>query len=245
MSTSVNAADGIRWPSPIVAVSKEEQRPWCFGWHAYADRTTDRSIVASSEADANSPTVARFGEPFALESHDLHTADYWLMGPDGPIDGFVGIERKERDLASSLTAEMGRFKEECDRLRTFTNPLIVTSCTLEDLCSAHPRHEPAFVGGMAAIAARYRIPIVPMPDRAWAERFAASFLVECWRAMLTANPHVLEWAREQEAARGLVRERKRGGKRPADASVPPGLAPAGGARASSTGAEQEARRATR
>lgn len=246
MSGSVNAPDGIRWPSPMVAVDKAEARPWCFGWHPYADRLADRSIVASSEVDARSSTVARFEEPFALESHDLPTADYWLVGPEGPIDGFMAIERKERDDASSLTAEMTRFKEECDRLRTFHNPLIITSRTLEDLTLSNPKHEAAFIGGIAVICARYRIPIIPCADRAMAERFAARFIVECWQGMLAVNPEWLVWAREREAERGIVRERKRGGKRaPVDAGAPAGLAPAGGSRASSTGAQKAERAASR
>lgn len=209
MSTrSINAPDGARWPAPMVAVDKSEARPWTFGHYAYANRAADRSIVAADEVDERS-TVARKYGAFHLVSAELPTGDYWLMGPDGPRDGFVCVERKERDDAASLTAEMGRFKEECDRMRTFTNPLIVTSRTLEDLCSASPQHEPAFIGGIAVIAARYRIPLIPCSGREMAERFAARFLVECWQSWLGADPLVLAWAREEERRRGIVREQKR------------------------------------
>lgn len=78
---SINAPDGARWPSPFVAVSQEEQRPWLFGWHAYADRATDRSIVASSEVDTGSAVVKKYGAPFHLVSANLATADYQLVGP--------------------------------------------------------------------------------------------------------------------------------------------------------------------
>lgn len=209
MSRSVLAPDGIRFPAPMVAVDKSEARPWTFGWYPYANRMADRSIVASDTPDRSSAIFAKYREPFYLASHELKTGDYQLLGPDGPRDGFVAVERKERDLASSLTAEMGRFKEECDRLRDFHNPLIITSCTLSDLLSAHPQHEPAFVGGIAMIAARYRIPIISHPDRAMAERFAAWFLLECWQAWLMADPLVLAWAREDERRRGIERSQKR------------------------------------
>ena len=210
MTAPANAPDGLRgWPSPFVAVDNSEARPWTFGWHAYANRMTDRSIVASSEIDTNSPIVRKYGAPFHLLSAELPTADYWLVGPQGPVPGFVGVERKERDLASSLTAEMPRFKEECDRLRTFTNPLIVTSCTLEDLVARAPQHEPAFIGGIAVIAARYRIPLIPCADREMAERFAARFLWEVWQSWLAVSPDVLRWARAEEARLGIVRGQAR------------------------------------
>lgn len=209
MSGPVNAPDGLRWPMPIVAIDKSEARPWTLGWHAYADRAADRSVVASDVPDATSPIVRKYGAPFHLLSAELPTADYWLVGPDGPVPGFVGVERKERDLASSLTAEMPRFKEECDRLRSFTNPLIVTSCTLEDLISRTPQHEPAFVGGLSVIAARYRIPVIMCADRGMAERFAARFLWECWQSWLAVSPDVLAWAREEERRRGVAREHVR------------------------------------
>lgn len=209
MSAPVNAPDGLPWPMPVVAVDKSEARPWTFGWYPYANRQADRSIVASSEVNATCPIVQRYRAPFHLLSAELPTADYWLVGPQGPVPGFVGVERKERDLASSLTAEMGRFKEECDRLRTFTNPLIVTSCTLEDLVSRTPQHEPAFVGGIAVIAARYRIPLIPCASRDMAERFAARFLWEAWQSWLAVSPDVLAWAREEERVRGVVRGQAR------------------------------------
>ena len=243
MTSPVNAPDGLRWPLPIVAVDKSEARPFTFGWHPYADRMTDRSIVASSEVNHASPIVQKYGHPFHLVSAELPTADYWLVGPQGPVAGFVGIERKERDLASSLTAEMPRFKEECDRLRDFTNPIIITSCSLEALlspdvscliCPSEPcsaanplhalfcnqcggqmvgaepyRHEAAFIGGLSCIMARHRIPIVAMPSRALAGRFAARMLVEWWQAWLAVNPDVLAWAREEERRRGITREHAR------------------------------------
>lgn len=208
-SHRVNAPDGLPWPTPIVAVSQEEQRPWTFGWHAYADRATDRSRVASDVPDPSSVIVRKYGAPFHLMSANLPTADYWLVGPDGPRDGFVGIERKERDLAVSLTTEHARFDAELDRLRIFTNPLIVTSCSTEALLERHPQHEASFVGSLAVIAARYRIPVLFMPSREMAERAAARFLIECWQAWLTADPLVLSWAREEERRRGVVREHRR------------------------------------
>jgi ERCC4-type nuclease len=176
---------------------------------------TDRSIVASSEVNPASPIVQKYGHPFHLVSAELPTADYWLVGPQGPVAGFVGIERKERDLASSLTAEMPRFKEECDRLRTFTNPAIVTSSTLASLINGSPQHEAAFVGGLAVIAARYRIPVIMCADRGMAERFAARMLVEWWQSWLAVNPDVLAWAREEERRRGIVREQRRKQRREA------------------------------
>lgn len=207
--SKILASDGARWPMPIVAVSKEEVRPWLFGWHAYADRASDRSVVASDVRDPESPIVRKYGEPFHVVSANLHTADYWLVGPDGPRDGFVGIERKEKDLASSLTTEHARFDEELDRLRVFNNPLIVASCSTEALLEKHPQHEASFVGSLAVIAARYRIPALFMPSRAMAERFAARFLWECWQAWLTADPLVLAWAREEERRRGIEREHRK------------------------------------
>jgi hypothetical protein len=237
VSRSINAPDGARWPSPIVAVSQEEQKPFLFGWHGYDKRATDRSIVASDVTDPSSVITRKYGPAaFHLESANLHTGDYWLVGPDGPRDGFVCIERKERDLASSLTTQMPRFKEELERMRSFHNPLIVASCTFEDLmarecpqCAAtnppHAKfcnqcacsvesvspgpHEAAFIGGISAIATRGRIPFLPLASREMAERVAAWFLIECWQAWLAADPLVLAWAREEERRRGIVREQRR------------------------------------
>ncbi len=194
---------------PIVAVSQEEQRPWTMGRHAYADRATDRSLVTSDVTDPSSASFRKDGEPFSLVSANLQTADYWLVGPDGPRDGFVAIERKERDLAGSLTTEHARFDEELDRLRSFHNPLIIASCSTEALLSRYPQHEASFVGSLSVVAARYRIPIFFLPDRSLAERFAARFLLECWQAWLTADPLVLAWAREDERRRGIERSQRR------------------------------------
>jgi hypothetical protein len=209
VSAPVNAPDGLRWPAPIVAVSQEEQRPWTFGWHPYANRQADRSIVASDVPDDESITWQKHKTRFHLVSANLPTADYWLVGPDGPLDRFVGIERKENDFGSSFTADMPRFKEECERLRDFYHPAIVTSCTWEALKRKFPQHEAAFLGGAAMISSRFRIPIFPCADRRSAEAFAGWMLLEHWQAYLIANPVALAWAREEERRRGIVHEHKR------------------------------------
>ena len=209
MTASVNAPDGIRWPMPIVAVSQGEQNPWTFGRYAYADRAADRSLVTSDVTDPRSAIVRKYGEPFTLVSADLKTADYQFMGPTGPVDGFVGLERKEKDLAGSLTTDHARFFEELDRLRDFTNPAVICSCSFEALLSRGPQHEASFVGSLAVIAARYRIPVFMLPDREMAERFAARMLVEWWQSWLAVSPDVLAWAREEERRRGIVRKQKR------------------------------------
>lgn len=212
MSRSVNAPDGLRWPVPIVAVSQEEQRPWLMGRHAYADRATDRSLVTSDVIDPGSAIVRKYGEPFTLVSANLPTADYWLVGPRGPVPGFVGIERKERDLAGSLTTEHERFFEELERLRDFHNPMIICSGSFEALLARTPQHEASFIGSLSVIAARYRIPMYLLPSREMGERFAARFLWECWQSWLTADPLVLSWARDEERRMGIERGRKRGRK---------------------------------
>ena len=222
---SINAPDGIRWPSPIVAVSKEEQRPWTFGWYPYADRATDRSIVASDRADPASAIVKRYGAPFHLESHALHTGEYWLVGPKGPMDGFVCVERKERDFFSSLTAEHERFFAELERMRLFPDRMVVCSQTFEALIDAHMSREENVLCNLACIAAVHGIPVYPLANRERAERFAAWYLNERWQAWLEVNPDALTWAREEERQRGIVREHKRRQKRANEAAVPPRMMP--------------------
>lgn len=199
------APDGNPYPPPIVAVSQEEQLPWGFGWAAAEERARDRSIVHALRLDPASQWTARGNAPFYLVSANLHTADYWLVGPDGPRDGFAAVERKERDLASTLTTHHDRFIEECDRLRSFYSPLIVCSQSVEVFLDRNARHAASMLGTMMVIASRYRIPFMPLPNRSLAERFAGDFLRDCWERALAVDEGWLKWAREWQAGEDAKR----------------------------------------
>lgn len=199
------APDGESWPIPWVAVDTAEQRPWTFGTHGL--NHDDRTMVGSRVPDPSSLVTALLNGPFATVRANLHTADYWLLGPDadgvvGPVDGWVAIERKERDLVGSLSADRVRFMAEMERLSAFKYPCIIASTPVHDVTGGRNGRSgvpvQSLIGTLLSIATDYRIQVWMMPNRSEAEYAAAWVLRRTWR----------RWLVEDESGKRLARVRE-------------------------------------
>lgn len=137
---TTKAPDGAAWPVPWIAVDTAEQRPFTFGACPLVE--DDRSRVGANVGDPKSLVTTLLNGPFGAKRANLHTADYWLLGPDadgnvGPVDGEIGVERKGfGDLCGSLTAGHDRFIAEMDRLAPFKTPLVIVEGPIEALLGA-------------------------------------------------------------------------------------------------------------
>ena len=113
----------------------------------------------------------------------LPTGDYSVQG----WEALVAMERKSlADLVLSLTASRARFLRECERLAEIPHRAILVEATWEEIktpyvdseipSSAHPN---AIAGSLAAIQARWNIPILCLSrDRGLSEEWAASWLTK-------------------------------------------------------------------
>lgn len=205
------APDGLAWPLPRIAVDTREQTPWTFGFYPNAD-PDDRTVVHSGRVDPSSLVNTMLGGPWVSTRASLHTGDYWLTDYSGnPLDGVCVVERKERDLESSLTWGHDRLEEECGRMAMFQRRTLVMSCTLDVVFnrdrSKGRTNVQSIVGVLLALTSRNNIVYHPMPDRRRAEYMAAWTLRDAWRTWLVQDSGRLAEVRRIEAL-----ERAHGGR---------------------------------
>jgi len=194
------APDGLPWPLPRIAVDTSEQRPWAFGY--VPAPWTEGAPVHFGKLAKESLVNERLGGPWHCERANLREGDYQLLGVDGkPIPLWSVVERKERDLVSSLTSGRDRLEAEMERLKGYRDPVLIASMSTEALLSGRgDRHtagkEWALIGTLISWSRRYRIPMHLMADRTWAEYAGARHLLGSWREWLTGDLARLALVRE-------------------------------------------------
>ncbi len=146
-----------RVPKPVIVVDTREQMPYLFeGFDHWVG-----GVVRAA----------------------LPTGDYSVQG----LEALVALERKSLpDLVLSLTASRARFLRECERLAGIPHRAILVEATWEEIKSPYTEseipsnaHPNGIAGSLAAIQARWNIPIIYLSrDRALCEEWAASWLTK-------------------------------------------------------------------
>lgn len=209
MSGSAKASDGKPYPLPRILVSRREQRPHAFGWQPVAQPEEGPRVALHTGRPLAASLVTReLGGPlpcdWTAEGAPMLTADYTLRHPEHgrAMDELILIERKSRDLASSLTHGHDRLLAECKRMAGARFKYLIADSTSDDLiegrCGCGTRVK-AMVHCLESIAMKHDVQVRLYKGAAWAEYVTALVLQRAWRGYLETHPESLRCARASEA----------------------------------------------
>lgn len=182
-----------KFPHPKIIVDTREQRPFLFGWLPPPPVVPELHV---GEIDSGSAVVTELGGPWEIERGTVPVGDYALAPQDGypPLDPYlVFLERKGRDIVSSLSADRERFMRELDKAALYTFKAIVVEFPMAYLTEERFREGghatrvtvTSLLGSLISIATDRQIQVWMCTTRREAEFVAAWTLRRAWRWHLT------------------------------------------------------------
>lgn len=211
--SAARAADGLPWPPMRIAVARNEQDPYAFGFERYAcapDEPRTEATPLHTGRPTDSLVTSELGGPFACARSSIPArhGDYTLVDPrDGSLLlSAVTIERKGADLIGSLTHDRERVMLEMATIGAASAcPVLLVESPIQDLVrgvragSAAPK---SLIGTVLSILSDHRVMPLFLPSRSWAEYAAAWILRRRWRRWLHEDgARLAEVRRMAECAR--------------------------------------------